>query len=152
MRRAAACAAALALAGAVPLRAAGHEVLHQVERGRAVALRAFFADGKALAYAQAEVFSPADPRIPHWKGRTDRNGWLAFVPDAGGTWRVRVADSNGHGLEAEVEVDALPAAGAGGGPSSGLSGAAFVLRPAVGVALVAAIFGALYLWRRGRAR
>jgi len=149
-----ACAAALALAGGwAPLRAGAHEILHEVQRGRAVALRAFFPDGKALAYVQAEVYSPADPKIPHWKGRTDRNGWLAFVPDVAGTWRVRVVDATGHGLDTEVEVT-LPQGGAGagaaGGSPSGIASVAFAVRPVVGAALIAAIFGALYLYRRRR--
>ncbi len=154
-RRATACAAALALAGGLsPLRAGAHEILQEVQRGRAVALRAFFPDGEPLAHVQAEVYSPADPRIPHWKGRTDRNGWLAFVPDIAGTWRVHVVDTTGHGLDTQVEVaiPEIPAgAGAGrGAPSSGVAGVAFALRPAVGVALIAAVFGALYLYRRRR--
>lgn len=147
-------AAALVLAGGLaPLRAGAHEIMHEVQRGRAVALRAFFPDGEALAYASAEVYSPADPRIPHWKGRTDRNGWLAFVPDVAGKWRVRVVDTTGHGLDTEVEV-ALPAglAAAPGAAPSGMASAAFVLRPLVGVTLIAAIFGALYLHRRRRSR
>jgi len=153
-RPAAAWAAALALAGGLaPFRAGAHEIKHEVQRGRAIALRAFFPDGEALAYVQAEVYSPADPRIPHWKGRTDRNGWLAFVPDVAGRWRVRVVDATGHGLDTEVEVTvpgSPAAAGGGGSPSSGIAAVAFVLRPVAGVALVAAIFGALYLYRRRR--
>lgn len=159
-----ACAAALALAAGAgaPGKAGAHEVMHEVERGRAVALRAFFPDGEALAYVPAEVYSPADPGIPHWKGRTDRNGWVAFVPDVAGRWRVRIVEAGGHGLDTEVEV-ASPAGGAaapGGGaaPQGGAAApswpgaAAFLLRPVVGVALVAAIFGALYLLRRRRSR
>jgi nickel transport protein len=136
----------VALSLAMPVRA--HEVLHEVKRDRAVAVRAWFPDGESLAYVQAEVFSPADPAIPHWKGRTDRNGWLAFVPDVPGPWRVRIVDSTGHGLEATVDVPA-PGAAAGAIPS-GVASAAFVLRPLLGVALIAAIFGFLYL--RGRRR
>jgi nickel transport protein len=145
-RPAAALLAGVALSLAMPARA--HEVLHEVKRDRAVAVRAWFPDGESLAYVQAEVFSPADPAIPHWKGRTDRNGWLAFVPDVPGPWRVRIVDSTGHGLDATVDVPA-PGAAAGAIPS-GVASAAFVLRPLLGVALIAAIFGFLYL--RGRRR
>lgn len=149
----AACAALALLGALAPLGAGAHEVMCQVQRGPAVALRAFFPDGEALAYAEAEVYSPADPKIPHWKGRTDRNGWLAFVPDAAGKWRVRVIAATGHGLDTEVEVGSPAAAGAdpGGGPGQPAIGAlAFALRPAVGVAVVAAVFGALWLHRRRR--
>jgi nickel transport protein len=147
--RRAAAAGALALALAAPGGARAHEILHEVRRDGAVAVRAWFPDGESLAYVQAEVFSPADPAIPHWKGRTDRNGWLAFVPDLPGRWRVRVVDATGHGLDTVVEVaapGAVQAGGAAGPPSS----AAFALRPAVGVALIAAIFAFLVAVARRR--
>ena len=135
---------------AVPV---AHEVLHEVQHGRAVAVHAWFPDGESLAYVQAEVFSPADGKIPYWKGRTDRNGWLAFVPDVPGQWRVRIVDSTGHGLDTTVEVappgtlGSAPGGAAGAGPS-GMASLGLVLRPVLGVALIAAIFGFLYL--RGR--
>ncbi len=142
-----ALAAALLLAAAP---AAAHEVLHEVQRGRAVAVRAYYADGEPFAYCEAEVFSPADARIAWQKGRTDRKGFVAFVPDVAGTWRVRVADTTGHGLVVEVAVDAATLAGAaaaaqGGGPAT----IAFVLRPLLAVALIAAVFGLLW-WRSQR--
>lgn len=136
--------AALALSAAP---AAAHETLHEIRRDRAVAVRATFADGQALAYAAYEVYSPADPRIPWQKGRTDRAGWLAFVPDVPGRWRVKVVEADGHGLD--LEVDALAA---GAAPPAPASGAAFVLRPLLGLAVIGAAFAALYLARRrGRA-
>jgi nickel transport protein len=138
--------AAACLSAAAPARA--HEVLHAVERGRAIAVRAYFPDGEPLAYCEAQVFSPADPRVAWQKGRTDRNGWVAFVPDVAGSWRVRVFDATGHGLD--VEIEAGPAGGPGPrGPASPL---ALALRPVVGIAAIAAVFGlllALYRRRRG---
>ena len=64
------------------------------------------------------MFSPADPATPFWKGRTDRNGWVAFVPDAPGRWRVRVVDATGHGIVATVDVPAPGASRARIGISS----------------------------------
>lgn len=137
--------AAALLSTALP--AAAHEVLHEVQRGRAVAVRAWYPDGESLAYAQAEVFSPADPAIPHWKGRTDRNGWLAFVPDAPGRWRVRVVDASGHGLDTLVDVGAPGAASPVPAAAPSL---AVTLRPILGAVAILAIFG--FLWWRGRRR
>ena len=144
-------ALALAALAAAPL-ASAHEVLHTVERDRAVALRAYFADGEVLAYAAYEIYAPADPKIPHQKGRTDRNGWLAFVPDAPGKWRVKVIEDAGHGLD--VEVDAGPGASATPSGASAPSSAAFVLRPLVALAVLGAVFGGLFALyrRRGKAR
>jgi nickel transport protein len=142
--RALAAAAALAICA----RAAGHELRHEVVRGRAVALRAFYADGEPLAYAEYEVFAPSDPRIAHQKGRTDRAGWLAFVPVEPGGWRVKVWDTSGHGLEVEVPADVGPdAAEDGAGIGAKLPA---VLRPLVGVVLVAAVFAGLILLHRLR--
>ena len=139
------------LAAATP--AAAHEVLHAVERGRATALHAFFPDGEALAYCEYQVFSPADARLPYQKGRTDRNGWLAFVPDVAGKWRVKIVDATGHGLDTEIDAD--PAASAAGPSASGgaLTTAAFVLRPLAGIAGIAGVFALLVvLYRRKKDR
>lgn len=145
-----AVAAAVTMALVAP--AVAHEVLHEVRRGRAIALRAWFPDGETLAYVQAEVYSPADEKIPYWKGRTDRSGWLSFVPNVAGRWRVRIVDSTGHGLETSVDVSSEDLAGEArdAGPAGGVRSAAVLLRPAVGVALIAAIFG--FIWLRGRRR
>lgn len=139
-----------AMAVLAPGGARAHEVLHQVERSRAVALQAYFADGEVLAYARYEVYSPADPKIPHQRGRTDRDGWLAFVPAVPGTWRVKVINDTGHGLDVGVEVPSTPAgATAAGRSSAAVPGvAAFVLRPLVGVAAIAAVFGVLLVVHR----
>ena len=139
-----ATAAALALLPAGP--AGAHEVLHEIARGRAVAVRAYFADGEPLAYTPYEVYAPSDPGIPYQKGRTDRSGWLAFVPDAPGTWRVKVVDATGHGLDLEVDGGGAAVAAQGAG---GLGGAAFVLRPLVGLLAIGAVFAALaFAYRR----
>lgn len=134
---------ALSVLAALPALASAHEVLHTVERGRAVAVHAYFPDGEDLAYCAFEVFSPADPKVPHQKGRTDRKGWLAFVPDAPGAWRVKVVDATGHGLELELKVDAVAAPPGASAPAA--STAAFVLRPLVGLLAIGAVFAALFL-------
>lgn len=137
---------------ALPLAAGGHETTSEVSRDRAVAVRARTHDGEGLSNTEAEVFSPAVPSTPFWKGRTDRNGWVAFVPDAPGTWRVRVVDATGHGVTATVHV---PAPGSSGTVESAPlppPRQAFPIRPVVSVALVAAIFGLLYAWGRRRGR
>jgi nickel transport protein len=128
--------------------AVAHEVLHSVERGRAIAVKAFFADGEPLAYSEYVVFSPTDPKIPYQKGRTDRAGYLAFVPDCPGHWHVKVSTTDGHGLELDVAAEAddkKPAA------TGGIASWAFAVRPLVGVLLIAGLFVALTkLYRRKR--
>ena len=149
MRRAASLLVA-AVAVLAPCAARAHEVLHEVEWNRAVALRAYFPNGEALAYAQYEVYSPADPRIPHQKGRTDRDGWIAFVPAMPGAWRVKVVDSTGHGLD--VVVGSAPGPAAATRTTAPASTVAVVLRPRAGLAAIAAGFGLLFLVYRQGAR
>jgi nickel transport protein len=134
---------------AAPGAASAHETLHEVRRGNAVSVRAYFADGEPLAYRAYEVYSPADPRIPWQKGRTDRAGWLAFVPDVPGRWHVKVIDEGGHGLDLLVDAGA-PTEAAGSTAGGAGAVAAFVLRPLVGIAVIAAVFAALILAYRRR--
>lgn len=142
MSRRTALTAAVAALAAAPV--AAHETLHEVVRGQAIAVKAYFADGEVLAYTAYEVYSPADPKIPYQKGRTDRNGWVAFVPDAPGKWRLKVMDDTGHGLDVEIDAESSP--GTSAAPAAGaVSSAAFVLRPLVGLAVIGAIFAALVL-------
>jgi nickel transport protein len=142
---------AVALAAALaPTLGVAHEVLHDVERGKAVAVRAYESDGMALGDAQYEVFSPASTTEPYLRGRTDRHGWLAFVPDVAGAWRVRVVEGSGHGLDTTVDVSSGGSPSPRSAPAPG--GAAVALRPLVGVVLIAAIFGALFALARRKAR
>jgi len=146
------CAWALLL---FPAAARAHEVLHSVEPGRAWAVHLRYADGEVLAYVPFEVYSPADPKIPHLKGRTDRDGYLAFVPGVPGAWRVKIVDDTGHGLDTTVEVPPPSAAGAAatanapsGPTAAGPGTAAFALRPLLGAAAVALVFAALFFFYR----
>jgi nickel transport protein len=118
-----------------------HEVLHAVERGRAVAVKAYFADGEVMAYTEYQLWSPADPKIPYQKGRTDRGGYVAFVPDSPGLWHLKIADATGHGLDTTIDVGALA-------PMPTTTSLSFILRPVLAIAVVAALFAALFLTYR----
>jgi len=144
--RALCLAVTLLLASVTAARA--HEVLHTVERGKAVAVKVYFADGEVAAYREYQVFSPADARIPYQKGRTDRSGYIAFMPDAPGAWRVVVTDDTGHGLDVNVDV-AANGAGPSEGKDAAVSSWAFVLRPIMGAAVIVVIFVVLFfVYRR----
>lgn len=125
-------------------RAWAHEVLYSVEYDKAVVVRAYYPTGQPMAYAQYEVHSPSDTQSPWQMGRTDRNGYLSFVSDQAGRWRVKVSDASGHGLDIEVETAA---------PSeqpAGLSIPHF-FRPLFGAILIALIFVGLWLFYRSKA-
>lgn len=105
--------AALAVALLAPSAARGHGVDVEVQRSAAgIAVRARYEGGRPLADAIYEVVSPAAPGRAHDEGRTDRHGWLVFVPDAPGTWTVRIVDASGHGKVQEIDVPAETVAAA----------------------------------------
>lgn len=132
---------ALTLLLATP--ALAHEVLHSVERGRAVAVKMYFADGEVMAYTEYQLWSPADSKIPYQKGRTDRGGYVAFMPDRPGLWRLKIADDTGHGLDTTIDVGALA-------PTQSATSLSFILRPVLAIAVVAALFAGLFLFYRRR--
>jgi nickel transport protein len=132
--------------------ASAHEMLSSVERGRAVAVKIYESDGDLVTDGVYEVFSPGAPEVAFQKGRTDRGGYLSFVPDRPGAWRVKVLGPEGHGLELTLPVDDSAGTTAGAGTASGCpTPTAFALRPLVGVLVIAAIFASLFaVYRRGR--
>jgi nickel transport protein len=146
----------LAVASLMAAPALAHETLHEVRHGKAVAVRAYESDGDPLAGTAFEVYAPGEPRSPWITGRTDRDGWLAFVPSAPGRWRVRVIEVTGHGLDIEVEATppatAPPSTSAASPPSDrpgAASGAAVALRPLLGLGVIGLVFAALFLaWRK----
>jgi hypothetical protein len=105
---------ALALAAAVsfPLAAAAHGVAQEIERrGPAYAVRARYEGGPPLAGAYYQVIAPGEPARIVREGRTGAEGWVEFVPDVPGRWRVRIVDASGHGRVVAVEVaEVAPAA------------------------------------------
>jgi nickel transport protein len=102
--------AAVLLALALPAAALAHGVSHEVERrGAAYAVRARYHGGAPLAGATYQVLPPGEPARVREQGKTDAQGWVSFVPDAPGRWRVRIVDSTGHGGVFTVKVPAVPA-------------------------------------------
>jgi hypothetical protein len=76
-------------------------------RGRAVAVRALYQGGGPLAGATYQVLGPGDPPRVLATGRTDAQGWVEFVPDVAGRWRVRIVDATGHGRVVTVDVPSV---------------------------------------------
>lgn len=127
--------AAAALALAAPLAARGHGVELDVLRSDAgIAVRARVHGTEPLAGAAYAVLSPSDPGRAHDEGTTDRHGWLVFVPDAPGTWTVRIVDASGHGKVQELEVrpeEVVRVASAAVGAAAGRATGAPPATPAV---------------------
>ncbi|HOE96737.1 MAG TPA: hypothetical protein PLS90_07520 [Candidatus Sumerlaeota bacterium] len=127
--------------------AAAHGLHLSVDvRADHVRIAGAYENGTPLAGATVAIFAPQREE-PYQEGRTDPAGRFAFIPDAGGRWRIRLDDSSGHVLERQVDI---PAAGspAASGPAAPPSPAAnfHTFGLLVGVGLLAGI-SALAFWR-----
>ncbi len=84
--------------------AEAHSVHYQVEN-KGISVRVFYAEDEPASYSSYEIFGPGD-RIPYQKGRTDKNGFVSFLPDRKGKWLVNVYGESEHGMHgAQIEVN-----------------------------------------------
>ncbi|MEW6067959.1 MAG: hypothetical protein AB1610_06685 [Nitrospirota bacterium] len=96
---------AIAIAG-LNSPAIAHSIHYHVEN-KGISIRVFYSADDPASYSAYEIFGPGDT-IPHQKGRTDKNGFLSFLPDRKGKWIVKVygeSDHGFHGTQVEVMVD-----------------------------------------------
>lgn len=138
--------ACLALAASPCGTALAHGTQYRVLGQSETLVEFAYTDGEAMAFAEFQLFAPAEPRVPVRSGRTDRQGRVGFVPDAPGTWRIAVRDAEGHAVEAVLEARA-----GGVAPREGLPHwfvAVSLSANAVGLALLAQA----WLERRRRPR
>ena len=85
-----------------------HTVNYDVQQKSFAAVKVFYTADDPASYAEFEVYAPNGGDLPHQTGRTDRNGFVAFVPDRQGTWKVKVLGESAHGyhgVTVEVKVD-----------------------------------------------
>jgi len=86
--------------------ARAHSIHYHVEQ-KGMAVRAYYGENDPASYSQYELFGPGD-REPHQIGRVDKNGYVAFVPDRPGVWKLQVwgESTHGfHGVATEINVD-----------------------------------------------
>ena len=85
-----------------------HTVNYDVQQKSVAAIKVFYTAGDPASYAAFEVYAPDGGDLPYQTGRTDRNGFVAFIPNRQGTWKVKVLGESAHGFHGvtvEVKVD-----------------------------------------------
>jgi len=122
-----------------------HSINYQVEQ-KGIAVRAFYSAKDPSSYSQYEIYGPGDREdLPHQTGRTDKNGFLSFVPDRAGTWKIKLWGESGHGYHgftAEVRVDKELNLESFSKPL-----VAVHTKLITGLSLIFGIFGVYALWR-----
>jgi len=130
--------------------AEAHSVHYQVEN-KGISVRVFYAEDDPASYSAYEIFGPGD-KITHQKGRSDRNGFVSFLPDRKGKWIIKVfgeSEHGMHGVQIEVNVNENLFMDSFKKPLVAKYTKAFV-----GISLILALFGLWALtrsWKKGRA-
>ncbi len=128
--------------------AEAHSIHYQVEN-RGISVRVFYSADEPASYSQYEIFGPNDT-IPHKKGRTDKNGFVSFLPDRAGKWIIKVSgesDHGFHGTQIEVMVNEGLFMESFKKPLMSQFGMALA-----GVGFICGIFGIWALWRTKKTR
>jgi nickel transport protein len=124
--------------------AMAHSIHYHVEN-KGISARIFYSPDDPASYSEYEIFGPGDT-IPHKKGRTDKNGFVSFLPDRKGIWIIKAQGESYHGLHAvQIEISV----------GEGLFMESFKkpliathTKAIVGIGLIGWVFGAIALYRR----
>jgi nickel transport protein len=73
-----------------------HTVNYDVQQ-KGISVRIFYTADDPANYAEYELFGPEDA-VPYATGRTDKRGFLCFLPDRKGEWKVKVLGESSHGF------------------------------------------------------
>lgn len=124
--------------------ARAHDLQYTVVGGQAVVIKLFYADNTPFTFEGYEIYREGE-KLPYQVGRTDKQGRIAFLPDAAAQWQVKAISEDGHGLDFKLSTDAAAA----------LSGSEKPLferysRIFIGVALILGVFGVLNLYLKRR--
>jgi nickel transport protein len=126
----------------------GHSINYHIQQ-KGIAVRAFYSAKDPSSYSQYEIYGPGDKEdLPHQTGRTDKNGFLSFVPDRAGTWKIKLWGESAHGYHgftAEVKVDKELNLESFSKPL-----VAAHTKLITGLSLIFGIFGVYALWRSRR--
>ena len=146
---------------AVPDSAVAHGTEYRVLKTmETIAVECLFSDGEPMQYAEAVLYSPDNDTLEYQNGRTDNQGRFCFLPNQPGTWRLKVRDGMGHGINAEIDVgEALPKKAETDsqkvGSRSGklfFAGDSVLSKVVLGVSLLINIFFGLSLTKRRKAK
>ncbi len=118
--------------------------IHYHAQPKGISVKIFYAEDNPASYAQYELFGPGD-KEPHQIGRTDRNGFLSFLPDRAGIWKIKAwgDSSHGyHGVTIDIKVDQALEIESFSKPL-----VATHTKLMVGISIIFGLFGVFALWQ-----
>ena len=115
-----------------------HNLQHTISKEKSIVVSFSFAQEDDFSFQSYEVYAP-NTEIPFAVGRTDTLSRLSFLPNAKGSWRVKVFSQDGHGKIVNVEVDENIEAKIETNSSNTL------LKALIGIMLLFGVFGFIYI-------
>ncbi len=81
--------------------------IHYEVQPKGISAKIFYTQTDPASYSEYEIYGPGDTE-PYQIGRTNRAGFLSFLPDRPGTWRIKILGESSHGFHGitiELKVD-----------------------------------------------
>ncbi len=83
---------------------AAHSINFEVSRhAPVVTVKAYFTAASPLVNSSVTIYAPGDPQ-PYQTGRTDKEGYFAFIPAVTGEWTFVIDDEMGHADKIVVNI------------------------------------------------
>lgn len=123
-----------------------HSIHYDVQQ-KGISVKIFYAKDNPASYSEYELLGPGD-KEPHQIGRTDKNGFLSFLPDRAGTWKVKAWGESTHGFHGvtiDIEVNQAFQVESFSKPL-----VATYTKLVVGISLIFGLFGIYALWKSRR--
>ncbi len=81
--------------------------IHYEIQPKGISAKIFYTQSDPASYSEYEIYGPGDTE-PYQIGRTNRAGFLSFLPDRPGIWKIKVLGESSHGFHGitiDVKVD-----------------------------------------------
>jgi len=81
--------------------------IHYEVQSKGISAKIFYTQSDPASYSEYEIYGPGDTE-PYQIGRTNRAGFLSFLPDRPGIWKIKVLGESSHGFHGitfDVKVD-----------------------------------------------
>ena len=88
-----------------PTKAGAHAAYWEQSLKKSYGVEYVYSDGSPIVNSDVAVFSPSDDMNPIYTGKTDNNGYFAFIPTIPGNWILETNDNAGHLVIATIKVD-----------------------------------------------
>jgi len=119
-----------------------HNLEHSTTHQESIVVSYNFLGGGEFSYQDYEIYPP-NKDIPYQVGRTNAESKIVFIPNQKGVWKIKAFSQDGHGKIITINVDKILQQ-----KNVQASTIAQFIKPLVGLVVIFAIFGFIYLFKR----